>query len=427
MVTIAGALLCAVRRASLPKRTYRMVCRAPGSAGTTGRHSVRLQGVRHCAVPAESTREPYNFRGDNAVGMTDAVLEAVVSTNKAPATVEWSGYGADPATAKLQSDTASFFGMSDDSAAHLSVRPVITGTAANDLLLFALTRAAGGDAMSAVLCSECSHIFTDELALAGGVKLVPIPASPGCHAKITPADVDLAMERYRKSLFGGVAVLSISQPTESGTVYSSDELRRLCDTAHRHSLLVHMDGARFLNAVASSGSSPAELSWSAGVDALSLGGSKAGGFSDAAVVFDTKRVPINRMALYAKQRGHLASKHRFLACQLSALLTNGHGVQSAARANMAARRLAAGLIDLGFTLRHPVEANSVFVTLPELTRDSLEELGFGFFLWDGRPDTEPGETRFVCSFETTDSDVDDLLSTMHTIEIGGHFVLQFQQ
>merc|ERR1711924_216495 len=112
---------------------------------------------------------------------------------------------------------------------------------------------------------------------------------------------------------------------------------------------------------------------------------------------------VQRMAVYAKQRGHLASKQRFLACQLSALLANGHGLHCAALANAAASRLASGLIQLGFTLRHPVEANCVFVTLPEETRSALEKLGFGFFVWDGRPDTEPGETRFVCSSTTTDA------------------------
>eukprot|EP00747_Dinoflagellata_sp_TGD_P110611 gnl/TRDRNA2_/TRDRNA2_171005_c0_seq2.p1 gnl/TRDRNA2_/TRDRNA2_171005_c0~~gnl/TRDRNA2_/TRDRNA2_171005_c0_seq2.p1 ORF type:complete len:320 (-),score=52.42 gnl/TRDRNA2_/TRDRNA2_171005_c0_seq2:99-914(-) len=269
--------------------------------------------------------------------------------------------------------------------------------------------------MSAVLCSECSHLYTDELALGGGMKLLPIPAQSGAHAKLTPEDVELAIQRYKKVMFGGISVLSLSQSTESGTVYTSAELKDLCSTARRHGLLVHLDGARFLNAVAHSGCSPAELSWAAGVDAISLGGSKAGALTDAAVVFDTGRVPVRRMALYAKQRGHLASKQRFLACQMSALLKNGEGVRHAARANAAARRLAGGFESVGFIPRHPVEANCVFVTLPADTAGKLEAAGFGFFAWDGRPDTEQGETRFVCSFKTTDTDVDALISALRHI------------
>lgn len=366
------------------------------------------------ATAHPSPPQPYNFRGDNAVGLTDAVLQAIVATNLAPTTVEWSGYGADPASLELKKEAVRFFDLPEGRFDFFDVRPVITGTAANDLLLFALARAAGGDSMSAILCSECSHVYTDELALGGGIKLLPIPALPGAHAKVTPEDVELSMRRYRKVVFGGIAVLSLSQATESGTVYSPTELQALCDTAHRHGLLVHLDGARFLNAVAHVGCSPAELSWAAGVDALSLGGSKTGALIDAAVVFDTRRIPVGRMALYAKQRGHLASKQRFLACQMSALLANGDGLRHAARANMAARRLASGLAELGLTPR-PVEANCVFVTLPAETRSALEESGFGFFAWDGRPDTEEGETRFVCSFKTTDADVDGLILALRTL------------
>lgn len=254
-----------------------------------------------------SQPRPYNFKGDNAVGMLPQVLEAINSVSSAPTTTEWSGYGDDPATRTMHAVVSDFF----DHTAPLTVRATVTGTAANDMLLHALVRLNGGDEMGAVLCSESAHCFTDELSLGGGVKLIPIASQQG-DAKITAEQVHGAMDRYAKVMFGGIHVLSISQCTESGTVYTSSELGAICRAAHERGLLVHMDGARFLNAVAhlDNECSPADLSWRAGVDALSLGGSKSGAFVDAAVLFGSAHEAAGRMGVYAKQRGHACSKAR---------------------------------------------------------------------------------------------------------------------
>eukprot|EP00928_Gymnodinium_smaydae_P074920 TRINITY_DN57937_c0_g1_i1.p1 TRINITY_DN57937_c0_g1~~TRINITY_DN57937_c0_g1_i1.p1 ORF type:complete len:421 (+),score=17.92 TRINITY_DN57937_c0_g1_i1:80-1264(+) len=375
------------------------------------RDSTMLWSVCRRAGTTSVPSQAYNFTGDNVVGVTEKVLQSIVATNSAPSTVEWGAYGTDPATLALNQDTAEFFDLPQDQRERLFVRPLITGTAANDLLLFSLARARSDD-LSAVICSECAHIYTDELSLGGGLKLLPIPASLNHDGKVTPASLEAALQRYSKVMFGGISVLSLSQSTESGTVYTPEELCAVCDVAKRHGLLVHMDGARFFNALAHVGCSAAELTWKAGIDAISLGGSKSGAFADAAIVFDTEHVPMARGRIYAKQRGHSVSKQRFLACQISALFNEDEGVQQAVRANAAATHLAEGLQTLNLSLRHAVQSNCVFVTLSDRSRSLLQESGIGFFQWDGRPATEPGDTRFVCSFKTTFADVDHLLEVL---------------
>jgi threonine aldolase len=367
-------------------------------------------------------RRLHNFRGDNSTGMHPQILQAIVTANEAPPTIEFSGYGNDPISACLNAQFAHAFGLDGERAESMQVFPTVTGSAANGLAMAAMT---AGRPLSAIFCHETAHVYTDELNAAsffcGGVQLVPIPCPAEQHGKLTAADVRAAVRRYAKVMFGGVAVLSLTQSTESGTVYTKHEVEDLSNVAREHGMLVHMDGARIANAVQAQqdAASAGELTWQAGVDCLSFGASKNGTFAaDALVVFDTKKVNTEMVRLLMKRAGHDISKPRFMAAQLEAYLQDDLWLKLAAKANTAARELGDGLKQRGWELRYPVEANSVFVCLPEDIRTALDERGFGHFLWDGRPDTVADETRFVCSFCTSATDVRALLSAMDELSAG---------
>jgi threonine aldolase len=203
------------------------------------------------------------------------------------------------------------------------------------------------------------------------------------------------------------AAISISQATEAGTVYRPDEIAALAAVARRHGLALHMDGARFANAVAALGCSPAELSWGAGVDVLSLGATKNGALAAEAVLFfDPAKA--EGFAFRRKRGGHLFSKMRFLSAQLDAYLADGLWLRNAGHANAMARRLAEGLAALpGASLRHPTEANEVFVELPEPAIAALEAAGVGFYRWGG---VGARTLRLVTAFDTPVEDVETCIA-----------------
>ena len=342
-----------------------------------------------------------NFASDNGAGVAPEILAAI----SASARVNAPAYGADDYTARAEALLNEVF--ETKVAAFL----VVTGTAANALALSALARP-----WEAVFCHAEAHVHDDECGApefySGGGKLVGIAGEDG---KVAPAALREALGRFPRGLVKSAqpGALSLSQATEAGTIYSRDEIGNLCDVARAAGLRTHMDGARFANALVSSGLQPAEMTWRAGVDALSFGATKNGALAcEAVVVFDPSLAA--NIAYLRKRAGHTLSKGRFLGAQMEAYLKDDLWISLAARANAAAARLAERLTAApGIRLAWPPEANEVFVVAPDATVAAWRSAGAKFHPWSTRalrPDraAKAGETlvRLVTSFETRDAEID---------------------
>jgi len=272
-----------------------------------------------------------NFRSDNEVGAHPAVLEAVMSAFSGGGTAP--SYGADEWTHRVERRLREIFEKPD-----LVAFPVATGTAANSLALSCCTPSWG-----AIYCHAEAHIVVDEANapefFTAGAKLCTLPGPAGKvdHKKLAEA---LAQPVYGVVHHPQPAAVSITQATECGTVYGPDEVAAIATTAHRHGLKLHMDGARFANALAFVGCSAAELSWMSGVDVLSLGATKNGTLAAEVVVFFEPDLA-REFEFRRKRSGHLFSKMRFLSAQLEAYLTDGLWLANAGHANAMARRLVA--------------------------------------------------------------------------------------
>ncbi|HUB94805.1 MAG TPA: low specificity L-threonine aldolase [Stellaceae bacterium] len=334
-----------------------------------------------------------DFRSDNVAGAAPEILAALEAANAGTDT----SYGEDAVTARLTRRLAEIFEH------EVAVFPVATGTAANALALSALTPPWG-----IVFCHEEAHVAIDECGapefFSGGAKLVPVP---GSDAKIAPAAI---AERFTERGFvhhAQPAAISISQSTEAGAVYRPDEVAALGAFAAAEGLGLHMDGARFANAVAALDVAPKEISWRAGVHALSFGATKNGALAAEAVIFfDPAKA--RDMGYRRKRGGHLVSKMRFFSAQLDAYLADDLWLRNARHANAMAARLGAGLARIpGARLRHPVEANEVFVELPEPVIRALGEEGYKFYRWGGAQSTC---LRLVTSFATRPQSVETLIA-----------------
>lgn len=340
-----------------------------------------------------------NFRSDNEVGAHPKILEAV--------TRAFSGgtahsYGADDWTHEVERRLREIFEKPD-----LIVFPVATGTAANALALSCCTPPWGS-----IYCHPEAHIQVDEANapefFASGAKLVPIAGPAGKMDTKALADA-LAQPVYGVVHHPQPAAVSITQATECGTVYDPHDIAVMATAAHRHGLKLHMDGARFANALSFIGCSAAELSWRAGVDVLSLGATKNGALAAEAVVFFEPDLA-REFEFRRKRSGHLFSKMRFLSAQLAAYFTDGLWLANAHHANSMARRLVAGLTTLkGTQLLYPVDANEIFVILPPGVHDALQAAGAQYHPW---PSDRPGERAFrlVTAFNTEAAEVDRFLS-----------------
>lgn len=330
----------------------------------------------------------YDFGSDNTAGMAPAALQALIAANDGYV----SAYGSDPVSARAADEIRSRLD------ADAEVRFVFSGTAANAIALAMLARP-----HEAVLAHHAAHICTDEAGAPGffgsGVGLVGLP---GFSGKIDPVALREALEEAEVGHRQPAAALSLTQSTEYGTVYSEEELRHLIEAAKLRGLGVHMDGARLANAVAA-GFDMTQIA-RLGVDILVLGGAKAGApCAEALVIFD--RALARRIDNRLKQAGQVASKARFLAAPLLGLLESRAWERGAAHANLMAERLATG-IEAGspFVLAHPVEANAVFVRMPEAAHAALNAMGWACHRFDD------GSVRFVCSWAATEASVDDLLA-----------------
>ena len=281
------------------------------------------------------------------------------------------------------------------------------GTAANSLALATLCQS-----YHSILCSEIAHVETDECGapefFSNGTKVLLLP---GANGKIDPEGIERVVKRRTDIHFPKPRAVSVTQATEVGTVYSVDELKAIGEKCRELDLKMHMDGARFANAVATLGVAPKEITWRAGVDVLCFGGTKNGTHvGDAVVFFNTDLA--HEFAYRCKQAGQLASKMRFLAAPYVGMLQNDVWLKYARRANQMAEKLHDSLAALpGVKILFPREANSVFAELPEPAIRGMWDRGWMFYTFIGR-----GGCRFMCSWDTTEDDVkafaDDLKSLL---------------
>jgi threonine aldolase len=338
-----------------------------------------------------------NFLSDNAYGAWPEILAAVTNAAAGPAP----SYGDDPITRQVEERLAEAF------AHPLRAYPVVTGTAANALAIATLAPAHG-----AVFCHAEAHIAVDECGapefFTHGAKLIGIE---GAHGKLTPDGLAAALKHQIKGFVHHAqpAVLSLTQSTELGTVYTPGEIAALADLAHGHGMKVHLDGARFANALAGLDVSPAAATWQAGVDVMSFGATKNGALAAEAVVFFDPALAAD-FEYRRKKSGHLISKMRFVSAQLEAYLEGGRWLERAAHANRLTQRLAEGLAAIpGVVLAHPAEANAVFVWLPDALAARLRAAGAQFYDW-GPPADGRTLARLVTSFATPAGEVDRFLA-----------------
>jgi threonine aldolase len=332
-----------------------------------------------------------NFASDNVAGISPEIVAAIAAASTGTA----APYGDDALTARVESRCADIFEH------QVAVFPVATGTAANALALASLM-----PPWSVVYCHEAAHILGDECGapefFGGGVRISGIAGNDG---KLDAASLATALGQR-----GGhgvhhmqAAAVSITQASEAGRVYAAGEIAAIAEVARGAGLKLHMDGSRFANAVASLDCAPADITWRAGVDVLCLGATKNGAACAEAVVFFDP-ADAAEFAFRRKRGGHLLSKMRFISAQLVAYLADDLWLRNARHANRMAARLADGLASLpGIRLRYPVEANEVFVDLPDRVSDGLLAAGFGFYPRGGHGDRF---VRLVTAFSTIEADVD---------------------
>lgn len=324
------------------------------------------------------------FLSDNAASVCPEVIDAVIAANVATD----HAYDGDPWSARLDDAFSELFGT------RCRVFAVSTGTAANSLALACLVPPFG-----AVVCHREAHIHVDECGapefFTGGAKLL---LCDGEHAKLTPASIGAGLASLRGDVHQVQArALSLTQATEYGTVYRPDEVAALTDLAKSRGWRVHMDGARFANAIATLGCHPGDVTWRAGVDVLSFGAIKNGGMSAEAVVFFDEALAAE-MPYRRKRAGQMPSKGRFNAAQLLALVQSGAWLRNAAAANAGAQALATAA---GARLTHPVESDEVFVNIGDAGYQ-LRAQGFSFYDWG---DAGSGEARFVVSWDQPPADI----------------------
>jgi threonine aldolase len=338
-----------------------------------------------------------NFSSDNVTPACDAVMAAVIAANSGL----MSSYGADEVSARLTAKACDVFEK------EVVIFPVTTGTAANALALAQIAPPHG-----AVYCYEAAHIVTDECGapefFTGGAKLIGLPSATG---KIVPGQVERALAFADEMGVHHVkpAAISLTQATEWGTVYSLAEISAMSALAELRGLPVHMDGARFANALVHLKCSPAAATWKAGIDVLSLGATKNGALCAEAVVFFDPALAAD-FDRRRKRAGHLWSKFRFLSAQLLAYLDHDVWLVNARHANQMAARLGQGLATLpGVKLLHPVDANEVFVAMAEAQVAALETK-FKFYRWPLHVSHEGVGIRLVTSYATPAADVDAFIA-----------------
>lgn len=344
------------------------------------------------------------FASDNAGPAHPSVLDALVKANEGYAM----GYGADAVMETVRAQIRETF-----EAPEAQVFLVATGTAANSILLATMA-----NPWDTIFCSPVAHIHEDECnapEFYSGAKLTLVPAT---DAKMSPDALRASISGEESRGVHGPqrGPVSITQVTEKGTVYSLDELKALTDVAHEFGCKTHLDGARFSNAVAALGCTPAEMTWKAGIDTVSFGGTKNGMMGvEACVIFDPDIAW--EFELRRKRGGHLFSKHRYLSAQMNCYLTDKLWLDLATRANAACTQLADGLrAHNNVEFLHEPQANIIFARFPRAMHKRLHDAGAQYYVWDGDPQIgNPDElltARLVTDWSTSDDAINGFLSAL---------------
>lgn len=340
---------------------------------------MKIHGLKHTSTPRN------HFASDNNSPAHPAVMEAIMAANKGHAL----GYGDDYYTERASGLMREKLGTPCDPFF------VYTGTGANTLCVSALARS-----FNAVICAENAHLNSAECGAPekfAGAKLYTVPGSSG---KITPSDVEAFLGRRGNQHYSQPKVISLTQATDLGVCYSVEEVRELCDFAHANAMFVHMDGARIYNACAALGVSLREMTAETGLDALSLGGTKNGLLGAEAVVFFRPELA-DGFEYIRKQGMQLASKMRFLAVQMEALLTDDLWLANAGHANEMARLLKEKLDEIpGLEVTRPVQTNMVYCIIPPMAVEKIRR-SYLFYIFD----ENRSEARLVTNYDTTAGDV----------------------
>ncbi len=344
------------------------------------------------------------FASDNSSGAHPSVMDALHRANEGFA----SSYGADPIMDEVRTQVRDIF-EAPDAAVYL----MATGTAANAISLSAIC-----PPWSAIYCHRHAHVMEDECCApefySGGAKLVPVygecaKMDPTCLSATLAAAAQVGVHNVQRG------AVSITNVTEMGAVYSPGEIARLCTIAKEWDLPCHLDGARLANALVATSASPSEMTWRAGIDILSFGGTKNGLMgAEAVVIFDPAKSW--EFELRRKRGGHLLSKHRYLSAQMQAYLEDGLWLRLARSANDAGSLLAEGVSAIdGASLLFPADANLVFAVLPRVAHRRAIEAGAVYYPWpevwqENGPDDQLLSARMVCSWCTSSSEVEGLVA-----------------
>jgi len=341
-----------------------------------------------------------NFSSDNETPVAPAMMEAIIEANQGTATA----YAEDDWSLRLNQAFSELF------RTDAVVLPVTTGTVANSIALATVTPPWGS-----VYCHESAHIQNDESGapefFGNGLRLVPIDGPGG------KLNLDALDQSIRATEGHGVhsylpSALSLTQSTESGTVYTPDEVRGLCDYAHGRNMKTHMDGARFANAVVGLGCHPAEVTSDAGIDMLSFGASKNGCMAAEALVIFNQPQWLDTAERLRKRSGHLLSKMRYVSAQLLAYIENDRWLEMATHANRQAAKFAEAVeAHPQASLEYPVQANEVFLKWTAEGFAHLESMDILFQPWPGRDDL----VRFVFGHSTTDEEVQILITALNGV------------
>ncbi|MEO8243712.1 MAG: beta-eliminating lyase-related protein [bacterium] len=338
------------------------------------------------------------FASDNGSGAAPDVMAALQRANDGYAR----SYGADEIMIRVRSQIRALF-QAPEAAVYL----VATGTAANALALSLYAQP-----WTAMFCHEEAHAAVDECGAPEFYSGAKTALVAGPHGKMTPETLTSALSRIRQGDVHGAqfGMLSVTNVTEAGTVYSTAEIAALTALARAKDMPCHLDGARFANAIVATGASPAAMTWQAGIDVVSFGGTKNGCMGvEAVVIFDPAKAW--EFELRRKRGGHLFSKHRYLAAQMEAYLTDDLWLRLATQANQMGARLAQGIASIpDARLHHPAEANILFPEWAAGTHARAEAKGATYYRFPAPEGREAA--RLVASWSTTEHDVDDLLAAL---------------
>ena len=343
----------------------------------------------------KTKRERVKFASDNVAGACPEVLDALMKANEGDS----APYGNDDYSKVLQEKFSEIFEK------EVIVYPTASGTAANALALSTMTPVFGN-----IYCHKLAHINTDECGApefyTGGAKLIPLT---GINGKITPEELEKNISGTGIVHHTQPSSVSITQVCETGEVYELDEIKKIADVAHKHKLNMHMDGARFANALVALNCTAAEMTWKSGIDVLSFGATKNGCIAAEAIIFFKPEL-VGNISFLMKRAGHLLSKMRFVSAQLDAYISNDVWLKNAKQANEMGKKLSDGLVKHNsIKLAYPTQANEVFAKFPREMIEHLNSLGYKM----NEDELDGQAVRLVAAWNTQNSDVESFLESIN--------------